>query len=218
MYNLMLVDDHALFRAGIRALLNAESDMCVVAEAADGHAAIRLADHDPLDTVVLDLSMPGGLSGPRTAEELLALKPLLKIVVLTMHDEPHYLKELFAIGAHAFVLKHSRPEVLVSAVRAAHRGQRYVDPALMGGFIDAYVGGPQSDEPVRRAGQLSEREREVCRFIALGHTNREVGELLHISARTVESHRRNIMARLDLKSRAQLVRFALDNGVISSGA
>ncbi len=185
----------------------------MVGEAGDGVSALRLAEKVEFDVAVLDLSLPGGLSGPRVAEELLSARSSLAICVLTMHDEQHYLKEMFQIGARAFVLKRSRPEILIGAIRAVERGEQFVDPALVGGFIDAFVGRAPTSA-AHRVEVLTEREREVCRLVALGHTNHEAGELLSISSRTVETHRRNLMARLDLRSRAELVRFALDNGLI----
>ena len=210
----MLVDDHAIFRSGLRALLEAESDLSVVQEASDGLSAVRAAKEHSLDVVVLDLSMPGVLSGPRTAEELLKCTPHVGICVLTMHDEQHYVKEMFRIGARAFVLKRSPPEALVAAIRAVHRGEQYVDPALVGSVIDVFVGRAPSGDSSTRLDALTARERDVCRLVALGHTNAEIGRLLSISIRTVETHRRNAMARLDLRTRAELVRFALDNGLV----
>ena len=214
MLRVLLVDDHAIFRSGLRALLEAESDLEVVGEAGDGLGALREAAKVKPEIVVLDLSLPGGMSGPRVAEELLDVSPALRICVLTMHDEQHYLKEMFQIGARAFVLKRSRPEILVGAIRAVYRGEQFVDPALVGGFIDAFVGRQPATATAHRVDVLSEREREICRLVALGYTNGEAGGLLRISSRTVETHRRNIMARLDLRNRAELVRFAMDNGLL----
>jgi len=216
MLKLLLVDDHAIFRSGLRALLESEPDMSVVGEAGDGYAALRIAAEVEPDVVVLDLSVPGGLAGPRIAEELLVARPKLKICVLTMHDEQSYLREMFQIGAWAFVLKRSRPEIFIGAVRAAARGEHFVDPAIVGGVIDAFVGRTPVAPDSRRLSQLSKREQDVCRLVALGYTSGEAGKLLSLSPRTVESHRHNIMARLELRSRADLVRFALDNGLIGT--
>ena len=211
---IITVDDHAIFRSGLRALLRSEDNMEVAAEASDGLTAIELLGKERFDVMLLDLSLPGGLSGPRVAEEALALASDLAVVVVTMHDEDYYLREMFQIGVRGFVLKRSPPAVLLSAIRATHRGEQFVDPSLTARFVDAYVGRKKSAASDARVGRLTEREREVCQLVALGFTNNEVGERLHISPRTVETHRKNIMTRLQLRNRAELVRFAMDNGLI----
>ena len=213
MIRILVADDHAMFRSGLKALLEAEPDLMIVGEAATGPAALRELEALDLDLMVLDLSMPGGMSGPRVAEEALKLRPGLAIVVLTMHEEDYYLRETFEIGARAFVLKRSEPTHLLAAIRAVHRGEQYVDPALVGAVMDRFVGRltPSADS---RLDMLTSREQEVCRLVALGHTNNEVGAKLFISARTVETHRRNVMNRLGLRNRAELVRFAIENGLV----
>lgn len=216
MTRILLVDDHAIFRSGMRALLDGTPDLEVVAEASDGVAALAMLERHEVDVMLLDLSMPGAMSGPRTAEEALESHPHLTVVVLSMHDDDYYLREMLEIGARAYVLKRSPPEVLTSAIRAAAGGQQFVDPALVGGLINAYMGRPKG-EGEARLDLLTDREREVCRLVALGYTNQEVGRHLHISPRTVETHRRNVMHRLDLRNRAELVRFAIDNALIKVG-
>lgn len=216
MTRILLVDDHAIFRSGMRALLDGTTGLDVVAEASNGLQALQMLGQHEVDVILLDLSMPGALSGPRTAEEALQAHPHLAIVVLSMHDDDYYLREMLEIGARAYVLKRSPPEVLTSAIRAAAAGQQFVDPSLVGGLIDAYMGRPK-DDGEGRLDLLTEREREVCRLVALGYTNQEVGRQLHISSRTVETHRHNIMHRLDLRNRAELVRFAIDNALIKVG-
>ena len=211
---ILTVDDHAIFRSGLRALLRAEAGLEVAGEASDGATALEILRKEQFDVLLLDLSLPGGLSGPRVAEESMTLAPGMAVVVLTMHDEEYYLREMFQIGVRAFVLKRSPPAVLLAAIRAARRGEQFVDPALMSGFVDAYMGRKKQAVRDARADLLTEREREVCQLVALGHTNNEVAEKLYISPRTVETHRRNIMARLELRNRAELVRFAMDNGIV----
>ena len=211
---LMIADDHAVFRGGLRALLEAEPDLSVVAEAGDGFEAVKLAIAEDIDVLLLDITMPG-LTGPRVAESVLAEKPHLAIVVLTMHEDEYYLQELFKIGVRGFVLKKSTGDELIQAVRAAYRGEQYVDPSLGGRALSAVLGAPQRPPKQSRADLLTAREREVCTLLAYGYTNHEIGEQLSISERTVEGHRANIMSKLELGSRAELVRFAIDNGLLS---
>lgn len=209
----LLADDHAVFRSGIRALLEKESDMEVVGETGNGLDTLRIFDRVSADVLVLDLNMPG-VPGPRVAEELRKKRPALAIVVLTMHDDEYYLQELFKIGARAFVLKTASGADLIQAIRAAYRGEKYIDPSLAGHVIASYVGRSAKDRKTQRLALLTSREQEVCLLLAYGHTNSEIAQRLSISERTVETHRNNIMSKLDLKGRAELVRFAIDNGLL----
>ncbi len=210
---ILIADDHAVFRSGLKALLEKESDLEVVAEAGDGLAAIDALDRYEFDVMLLDLSMPK-LPGARVAEIALKKNPRLAIVVLTMHEDEYYLQELFKIGARAFVLKKSTGTELIQAIRVAHRGEQFIDPALAGRVISTYVGRTPSKKVEGRLDLLTPREQEVCTLLAFGHTNAEIAERLFISERTVETHRTNLLSKLDLKSRAELVRFAIDHGLI----
>lgn len=212
---IVIADDHAVFRSGLRALLEKETDMEVVAETGEGFATIQAACRHDVDVLLLDITMPG-LPGPKVAESVLKERPRLAIVVLTMHEDEYYLQELFKIGVRAFVLKKSTGTDLLEAIRAAYRGERYVDSALAGHVISSYVG-QRSTKKAGRLDLLTPRETEVCTLLAYGHTNAEIARKLCISQRTVESHRNNLMGKLDLKSRAKLVRFAMDNGLIKLG-
>ena len=209
---ILIADDHAVFRVGLKALLEKETDMKIVADAGDGFEAAREAIERDIDVLLLDISMPG-LTGPQVAETVLQKKPDLAIVVLTMHEDEHYLQELFRTGVRGFVLKKSSGQDLIQAIRAAHRGEHYVDPSMAGRVISSLAShaGRESSEGLAR---LTRREREVCTFLAYGHTNAEIAEQLAISDRTVETHRSNIMAKLKLKSRAELVRFAIEHGLL----
>jgi DNA-binding NarL/FixJ family response regulator len=210
---ILVADDHAVFRSGLRALLENEKDLDVVAETGDGFETIRsVADKTP-DILLLDISMPG-LQGSRIAEEVLKLHPRPAIVVLTMHEDEYYLQELFKIGARGFVLKKSSGRELIRAIRAVSRGESYVDPSLGGSVISSYLGGRPQNEGKGRLDRLTRREQDVCKLLAYGHTNAEIAERLSISARTVETHRSNIMAKLELGTRADLVRFAIENGLM----
>ena len=209
---IVITDDHSVVRSGLSALLEKEEDFEIVGEAASGNEAIKLLEEKAFDVLLLDISMPG-FPGNKVAEEILKRKPKLAIVVLTIHEDEHYLREFFRIGARAYVLKKSSRNELNSAIRAAYRGEEYVDPALAGLIISPYVG----RRPSKKHGPstlLTPRETEVCQLLAYGYTNPEVGEKLSISIRTVETHRNNIMTKLGFESRADLVHFAIDNGLL----
>lgn len=209
---IVLTDDHAVFRSGLRALLEKETDFEIVGETGSGLDAIQMSEEEDFDVLLLDISMPG-LPGSRVAEEVLSRKPNLAIIVLTMHEDEHYLRELFRIGARGYVLKKSTGTELVQAIRSVYRGDSYVDPAMADLLISPFVGKISSSDQ-SRLGLLTPRETEICRLLAYGHTNSEAGKKLNISVRTVETHRNNIMAKLELKSRADLVRFSIDNGLL----
>ena len=214
---ILVADDHALFRSGLKALLEQESDFEIVGEAASGPETVKaVAEHDP-DILILDLSMPGGMSGAQVAEAVLQQQPELGVVILTMHEDEYYLKQLLRIGAQAFLLKKSDSEEMVQAIRAVSRGNVYVDPSLTHLLVPSFVGKATAKKQRRSGmlGLLTKREVEVCRELALGHTNVEVGEKLFISERTVETHRTNIMNKLELRNRAELVRFAIENGLLN---
>ena len=213
--HVLIADDHALFRSGLKALLEKESDFRVVGETGDGLATVEAVADQQVDVLLLDITMPG-MPGPKVAERALQKRPQLAIVVLTMHEDEYYMQEFFKIGARAFVLKKSTGTDLLQAIRAAYRGEQYIDPALAGHVISSYVG-RQTERKKGRTDLLTPREQEVCKLLAYGHTNVEIAQILSISQRTVETHRMNIMGKLDLKSRAQLVRFAIDNGLVKLG-
>jgi DNA-binding NarL/FixJ family response regulator len=209
---ILIADDHAVFRGALRTLLEKENDLTVVAEAADGPDTLRAVANNEVDVVLLDLSMPG-LPGSRVAEALLEEQPSLAIVVLTMHEDEYYLRELMGIGARGFVLKKSAGADLLQAIHSAHRGKRYVDPSLGGDVISSWVGHHRESKSAGLE-SLTPREREVCRLLALGHTNAEIAKQLSLSERKVETHRTGLMTKLGLSNRAELVRFAIDKGLL----
>jgi DNA-binding NarL/FixJ family response regulator len=212
---ILIADDHAVFRSGIKSLLENESDLEVVAEAGDGLAATEALDCYEFDVMLLDLSMPK-LPGAEVAKIALEKKPRLAIVVLTMYEDEYYMQELFKIGARAFVLKESAGTELIQAIRVAHRGQQFIDPAFAGQVISTYVGRPHFLGVNGRLDLLTPREQEVCTLLAYGHTNAEIAEKLSISERTVETHRTHLLSKLNMKSRADLVRFAIDHGLLKT--
>jgi two-component system response regulator NreC len=210
---ILIADDHAVFRSGLKALLEQESDLEVIGETGNGYDTIRAVEESEVDVLILDITMPG-LAGPKVAETVLKKKPSLVIVVLTMHEDKYYLQELFRLGVRAYVLKKSTGTDVVQAIRAAMNGDEYIDPALTNVVISSFVGRQPRNRKTGRLDLATQREKEVLTLLALGHTNGEIAEKLCISERTVESHRTNIMSKLELKSRAELVRFAIDNGLL----
>jgi two-component system response regulator NreC len=212
---ILTADDHAVFRCGLKALLEKEGDLEVVAETADGNETLEAIDRDDFDVLILDITMPG-MSGTKVAEAALKKHPDLGIVVLTMHEDEYYVQQLLALGVRAFVPKKSAGTDLIQAIRAVSRNEQYVDPALAGTVINAYLGRRSRRKGQSKAGLLTPREQEVCALLANGHTNAEISQKLAISERTVETHRAHIMTKLDLESRAELVRFAIDHGLMKT--
>jgi two-component system response regulator NreC len=200
----LIADDHALVRSGLRALLEAQPDLEVVGEAEDGVVAVERCRALRPDVVILDLAMPGR-GGISAAEDLRRDLPDTKVVVLTMHDDEAYMRLARLAGAVGFVLKKSLATELIRAVRAAHAGQTHFPAAARP------APGP-AGEPLRQ--RLTEREREVLTLIALGHTSAGISAKLHISEKTVETHRAHIAQKLGLRTRADLVRFALEQGLL----
>lgn len=210
---ILIADDHAVFRSGLRLLLEKEADFTVVGEAATGPDALTAVAGTPVDLIILDLSLPG-LSGQQVAETLRREHPQVVIVVLTMHEDEHYLRELLRIGARGFVLKQSTATDLVQAIRTTHRGERYVDPMLAARLLSLGSGETLEPGERRQLDALTPREQEICGLLAYGHTNAEIARRLEISERTVETHRASILGKLNLKTRAELVRFAIDTGLL----
>jgi two-component system, NarL family, response regulator NreC len=205
----LIVDDHAVVRAGLRLLLDAQDDIETVGEAGDAREAIFEARSTKPDVVLMDVVL-GGRSGIEVTPELLHEQPETRVLVLSMQDDPRYVREAFAAGAHGYVLKEAADAELVTAVREVARGGRYVHPALGARMAaaDAAAADAAEHDP------LSDREREVLRLLALGHTNQEIAQMLYISVRTAETHRAHIMQKLRLETRAELVRYALAQGLL----
>jgi two-component system response regulator NreC len=205
----VLVDDHAVVRSGLRLLLEKQDDIEVVGEAGNAKDAIFRARALKPHVMLLDVVMPGE-SGIEVLPKLLKESPETRVLVLSMQDDPSYVREAFAAGASGYVLKEAVDEEVVSAVREIADGGRYVHPALGARLVAAEA----EERAAAEADPLSEREREVLRLLALGHTNQEIAEQLYISVRTAESHRAHIMQKLRLSTRAELVRYALTHGLL----
>jgi two-component system, NarL family, response regulator NreC len=208
--NVVLVDDHAVVRSGLRLLLERQEDIEVVGEAGNAKDAIFRARAMKPDVILLDVVMPGE-SGIEVLPRLLKESPETKVLVLSMQDDPSYVREAFAAGASGYVLKEAADEEVVSAVREIAAGGSYVHPALGARMVAAEA----QERAAAAADPLSDREREVLRLLALGHTNQEIAEQLYISVRTAESHRAHIMQKLRLSTRAELVRYALAHGLLN---
>jgi two-component system response regulator NreC len=206
----VLVDDHAVVRSGLRLLLERQDDIEVVGEAGNAKDAVFRARTLTPDVILLDVVMPGE-SGIEVLPKLLKESPETKVLVLSMQDDPSYVREAFAAGASGYVLKEAADEEVVSAVREIAGGASYVHPALGARMVAADA----QERAAAEADPLSDREREVLRLLALGHTNQEIAERLYISVRTAESHRAHIMQKLRLATRAELVRYALAQGLLT---
>jgi two-component system response regulator NreC len=207
----LVVDDHAVVRSGLKLLLDSEEDIEVVGEAGNARDAVFQMRSLKPDFVLMDVVMPGK-SGLEATASILHEAPDTKVLVLSMQDDPRYVREAFAVGASGYVLKEAADVELVAAIREVANGGRYVHPALGARLISAEA------EERRRADEdpLSEREREVLRLLALGHTNQEIAQMLYISVRTAETHRAHIMQKLRLQTRAELVRYALEQGLLEA--
>ena len=210
MITVVLVDDHAVVRSGLRLLLDTQEDIEVVGEAGNAKDAIFRARALKPDVILLDVVMPGE-SGIEVMPKLLKESADTRVLVLSMQDDPSYVREAFAAGASGYVLKEAADEEVVSAVREIAAGGSYVHPALGARMVAADA----QERAAAEADPLSEREREVLRLLALGHTNQEIAERLYISVRTAESHRAHIMQKLRLTTRAELVRYALSQGLLA---
>lgn len=209
--HVLIADDHAVVRSGLRLLLDAQEDIEVVGEAGSGEEAIKTARSTEPDVVLMDVVMPG-MNGLEATKALHRVLPDIKVLVLSMQDDPQYVHEAFSAGASGYVLKEAADKEVVAAIRDVAGGGRYVHPALGARLVAAEAEAKAKAE----ADPLSEREREVLRLLALGHTNQEIAKMLYISVRTAETHRSHIMQKLRLSTRAELVRYALDEGLLSA--
>ncbi len=205
----LVVDDHAVVRSGLRRVLEAEDDIEIVGEAGDLREAVFEARANKPDVILMDVVMPGA-SGIEATPAVLKEAEDAKVLMLSMQDDPRYVREAFAVGASGYVLKEAADAEVVDAVREVASGGRYVHPALGARLIQAEA----QERAQAEADPLSDREREVLRLLALGHTNQEIAKMLYLSVRTVETHRAHIMQKLRLTTRAELVRYALEHGLL----
>jgi two-component system response regulator NreC len=209
---ILLADDHAVLRSGLRLLLTSQSGYEVVGEASSGTETLALAEQLQPDLILLDLSMPA-LGGLDALPALRKLVPNAKILILTMHDDPQYLRQALKHGASGYVLKKAADSELLSAIQAVLRGEVYVHPSLTRILLDDMLEKSLAKQQ-NEWDSLSEREQEVLKMVALGHTSAEIAEQLNLSAKTVETYRARGMEKLGLRSRAALVKFALQKGLL----
>jgi DNA-binding NarL/FixJ family response regulator len=205
----LIVDDHAVLRSGLRRILAAESDIEVVGEAATGRAAVFETIESKPDVVLMDVEMPDG-SGLDATPKVLQAAPEAKVLILSMEDDPHVVRAAFEAGASGYVLKEAADAEVVEAIRRIAAGEQYLHASLGARLVAADV------DELRRADEdpLSDREREVLRLLAHGHTNQEIARMLFISVRTAETHRAHVMQKLRLATRAELVQYALTHGLM----
>jgi DNA-binding NarL/FixJ family response regulator len=207
---ILVADDHAILRQGLKLLIESQPDMQVVAEAADGKVALELAVAVKPDVVVMDISMPhmNGLTATRSLKQQ---QPNITVVALTRHEDDTYLQELLRAGASAYVLKQSAPTDLLKAIRAVAAGGIYLDPAMTSRVADGLLSGT-TQVATKTGAQLTERESEVLRLVAVGHSNIEIASQLDISVKTVEVHKANAMRKLGLTGRVDVIRYGVLQG------
>jgi len=207
---IFLADDHAVVREGLKSLINAQADMEVIGEAGDGQAACEQVPLLLPDVVVLDVSMPG-ITGAQAAERLKQECPQIKVLALTVHEDKGYLRQLLEAGAAGYVLKRAAAEELIRAIRTVAGGGINLDPTLAGKVVGGFVR-KRAEKGLPTEGDLSEREAEVVRLLAAGHSNKEIALRLDLSVKTVETYKARSLEKLGLHSRADLVRYALQRG------
>lgn len=209
----LIADDHAILREGIQALLSSYEDMEVVAEASDGKEAIAKAERLKPDVVLMDIAMPG-LGGLEATLELKKTSPKTKILVLTQYDNKEYIFRFLKAGASGYVLKKAVGTELVAAIRAVHAGGSFLYPTVAAAVIEDYLASPKKQRVEDIYDTLTDREKQVLKLVAEGYSNKEIAELLCISVKTAMAHRANIMEKLDLHSRTDLIKFAVRKGLI----
>jgi DNA-binding NarL/FixJ family response regulator len=209
---ILLADDHAVVRRGLRMVLEAQPDLVVVAEAGDGAEALQVGLREDVDLAIIDIAMPR-MTGLHVARELHRHRPELRILMLSMHENERYLHEALKAGAAGYVVKTVADRDLIEAVRAAMRGERFLYPGAMTPLIEDFLRRAHQDLPVR-ANPLTPREQQVVKLVAEGQTNKQIAETLVISEKTVERHRANILEKLGMRDRVELTRYAIRHGLI----
>jgi two-component system response regulator NreC len=210
---LVVADDHKIFRQGITKLLEDESDLQVVGEAANGREAVKKTTELKPDVVLMDIAM-ANLNGLEATKQIKKVLPETKVIMLTMHKNEEYILQSFQAGASGFILKEGAVEELVNAIRSIHQDKSFLSPTISKTLIDAYLRKMETGKTETPFDLLTDREREVLQLIAEGYTNREVAKALFISVKTVEAHRAHIMAKLNIHDVAKLVKYAIQKGLV----
>ena len=208
----LLADDHTILRDGIRALLDDQDDMEVVGEAEDGQSTVKMVAHLQPDVVVMDIAMPL-LNGLEATRQIQRDYPQVKVLILTMHENEEYIRQVLAAGALGYVLKDAAARDLLGAIRAVNRGEAVLSPAITRLVIEDYLRWGDI-RPEDATNGLTSREREVLQLIAEGYTNKEIAEILCLSVKTIQSHRTNLMSKLDLHDRGELIKYAIQKKII----
>jgi len=211
--SVLIAEDHAIVRQGVRLLLDNQPDMEVAGEAANGSEAVELVEKLRPDVVVMDLAMPG-MNGLEATRSIRKRFPGTQIVALTVHDSDEHFFQMIDAGAAGYILKGADPSVLLEGIRVAHRGDVFLYPPLTTKLVRDYLGRTGGEDAATRYNELTEREREVLRLIAEGHTNQEIAELLFISPSTVQTHRTHVMEKLGLHRRSELIEYAFRHGFL----
>jgi DNA-binding NarL/FixJ family response regulator len=209
---LLLADDHAMVRRGLRLIIDAEPDLRVVGEAGDGLEALQLVRRMDVDLAVLDVSMPR-MTGLQATAELMTVRPSLRVLMLSMHDNEQFLFEALKAGASGYVLKTAADRDLVEACRAALRGEPFLYPSAIAALVRDFLDRAREGEATP-ADPLTPRELQVVKLVAEAHTNEQIAAVLHISPKTVERHRENLMAKLGMRDRVELTRYAIRRGLV----
>ncbi len=210
---ILLADDHTILRAGLRMMLNAQSDMEIVGEAQDGRHAVYEAQRLQPDVVLMDITMPD-INGIEATRQIKKLLPEVKVLILTMHEHDEYIFQALRAGASGYILKEAADTELISALHVIQNGQFYLSPAAQSVMVGDYLQRVRTGEEKDSYTSLTEREREILKLVAEGYTNNQIAERLVISPKTVDTHRTHIMDKLNLHSRAELVKYAMRRGLL----
>lgn len=211
---IMLVDDHPLMREGLRAVLESEIDMEIVAQAVEGHTAVAEAERSQPDIVIMDIAMQG-LNGLESTRLILSRVPQTRVIILSMHTNAEYVEQALRAGASGYLVKHGIKSELILAIRSIYRGDKYLTSSISSSVIDGFLSWVEIEDQPSPLEILTSREQEILKLLAEGSSSQEIAQFLTISAKTVDRHRANIMEKLDIHNIAGLVRFAIKFGLIN---
>ncbi|MEN2667745.1 response regulator transcription factor [Listeria aquatica] len=214
MIRIMVVDDHVVVRRGLSYIINEQSDMQVVSDAADGLEAMMKLEQNEVDVILMDLSMPPGENGLVTTKKIKEVNEKVKVLIMTMHDDEEYLFRALKVGASGYLLKNAYDEEMLEAIRAVYGGGIYIHPSVAPALVREFLTKNEVDEKINSYELLSKREQEILPLIALGYGNKEIAEKLFVSVKTVEAHKTSIMHKLGFEKRTDLVHYAIKKNLI----